>query len=722
MLPNEHTFEFGQARLKTKECLTFTMRQSGSQVWYLIEDEISGKFFQVGLPQYVFLSMLDGQRTVNFAVMKSATLLRQHAFDDREAANICKWAIESGLVETELSSSSNRRALAAEKELKRKSISWLNPVTLKIPLFQPDRATELLTRYLGWLVSPVGWLLWCVVVCYGFTQLVLNWDAFVDQRLSVISSSDLLWFGVGWIGLKLIHETAHAVFCKKFGGRVPSCGMLLLLLIPLPYVDVTSSWRFENKWHRIGTSAAGMMVEIFVAAICCCIWVQVEPGALKYHTGTLIIAATAHTLFFNANPLMRFDGYYMLADWLEIPNLSTSGRKYVKSVFKRIYFGTKATPLSDIGFRALVIKLYGFMAIGWFFLISVSLMIGASCLLEGVGLLIAIVGIGLWFGVPVMSLIMFLLGKDKLQKPNRLRFACASILTIGLVATVLCGAPAPSVIRAPVVVDFHPLHVVRVQSEGFVQQLHVKDGDMVEPGQLLVTLQNHQLSGRMESLLIDIKISKRRIDGLLSVGDIAAWKLEKASLDALLERQIELEMQLKQLEIRSPDHGTVLALELYSTIGTWMLPGDELLSIGDPESVEAIALMRQQDVKWMSDNTDVAVDFQFWGQSESVDTGGSISRIDPRLSEQLPHEAFAANYGGPLPVMQQEESASQESQGMRLVHPRAMMRIQFKKDMDLMAGQMGEMFIRNRNENLGQYLWASVTRFVRAANTRTHGL
>ena len=125
-----------------------------------------------------------------------------------------------------------------------------------------------------------------------------------------------------WVVLKLIHELAHSLVCKKYGGRVASCGILVLLMIPMPYVDVTSSWRFENKWKRILTSAAGMLSEVFVAAIACYVWANSQPGPIQYHAGNVIITASLHTLLFNINPLMRFDGYYMLADWLEIPNLS----------------------------------------------------------------------------------------------------------------------------------------------------------------------------------------------------------------------------------------------------------------------------------------------------------------------------------------------------------------------------------------------------------------
>ena len=341
---NDQTFEFSQARLKLKDALRFTMRQSGGGIEYLVEDEVTGRFFRVGLAQYTFLTMLDGRRTVSTALMKTATLLREHAIDEDEAANLCKWAIESGLIESETGNSSARRQEQHEMMQKQKMVSYLNPMMMRMPLFNPDPIVTNISRYCSFLISPLGALLWLAAVIWGFTLLARNWDDFWLNRVSSFGGIDFVWLGVTWMILKVIHELAHSLACKTFGGRVHSCGILLLLMIPMPYVDVTTSWRFDNKWKRILVSAAGMLAEVFLAAIACYIWAHSNPGPLQYHAGNVIISATLVTLMFNINPLMKFDGYYMLADFLEIPNLATHGRQWLKGVFKWAYFGRKPSP------------------------------------------------------------------------------------------------------------------------------------------------------------------------------------------------------------------------------------------------------------------------------------------------------------------------------------------------------------------------------------------
>ena len=144
---NEQTFEFSQARLKLKDSLRFTMRQSAGSLEYLLEDESTGRFFRVGLPQYTFLTMLDGNRTISTALMKTATLMRQNAIDENEAANLCKWAIESGLVDSETGNSAQRREEQHEMYQKQQLVSYLNPMMLRMPLFNPDSIVTDISRY-----------------------------------------------------------------------------------------------------------------------------------------------------------------------------------------------------------------------------------------------------------------------------------------------------------------------------------------------------------------------------------------------------------------------------------------------------------------------------------------------------------------------------------------------------------------------------------------------
>ena len=725
---NDKTFEFSQARLCLKDSLRFTMRQTGDAIHYLVEDEVTGRFFRVGLPQYTFLSMLDGKRTVSTALMKTATLIREHAIDETEAANLCKWAIESGLVESETGNSTARRIEQHEQIQKQKMVSYLNPMMMRIPLFNPDPAITTISRFVGFLVSPLGAMVWIAVCFYGFFQLASHWDEFYLNRVNSFGATDLAWIAFTWVLLKLVHELAHSLVCKRFGGRVQSCGILFLLMIPMPYVDVTSSWRFDNKWKRILTSAAGMMSEVFIAAIACCIWVASAPGPLQYHAGNVIISATLHTLLFNINPLMRFDGYYMLADWLEIPNLATHGRSWLKGIFKRMYFGNKPAALKETGLRGLAVRIYGILAMLWFFTIAIGLSLAASSFIEGFGLLVALIGIVLWAGIPLFKLTKYFLMGTETERPNRAWFTGAMTLTLLLLGCFLYFCPSPSVVSAPVVIDYEPLSIVRANSTGFARSIHVVAGQEVQEGDLLVTLENPELAHELHSLLIDIKISQLRANTFFNRGEISHVQLEQDELDSMFRRKTELESRLADLKIYAPQTGNVLAKDLESSIGKHFTPGDEILSIAKAGELHAIALTRQTDIDWVSANPDSKIELLIWGRHENDLLDGRLKYINPRARDDLPHEAFSASAGGPLAVVprqQVEKNADSTEQGdMMLTQPRVPVEIDLNPEdrEELAAGQTGQLIIRSRQQNMGSYLTANLIRFVRENNFRTHGL
>ena len=724
---NEQTLEFGQAVLKAKNALRFSSRKIGKRLGYIVEDELTGKFFQIGLSQYTFLSLLNGRRTVNDALERTATLLRKHAFDQQEVANLCKWAIESGLLETEVGSTEESRERMATDQAMQKATSWLNPITLKIPLACPDGIMTAANRFLGWLVSPFGAFLWLVVVCYGFGLLLIHSDRFFADGLTSFSADDFVWFGVAWLLLKLVHEMAHGLVCKAYGGRVSSCGMLLLLMIPLPYVDVTSSWRFPSKWHRILTSAAGMLCEIFVAAIACVVWVNVNPGPIQYHAGNVIIAATLHTLIFNANPLMRFDGYYILSDFVEIPNLATHGRGYVKGFFKWLYFGAKQKPVEEVGLRGVVVRAYGFGTILWFFMISIGLSMAASGLLEGIGLMIALVGIVLWFVLPVVKFAKYVVLGSKFEKPNRKWFAVAASITCLIAGVFLFACPSPSVVSAPVVIDYKPGGVIRARAAGFARVLHVVPGQVVAEGDLLVTLENRDLEAEYASLRVDIEISKLRIKSLLSSGEIAMVQLEEESLLSNEKRLVDLEKLLSSLEVRATQAGQVIASDFESKLGTYFQPGDELLVIGDKDSMQATAMVKQEDIRWVNADDELRVEILVWGDGNKEVLTGTLLRSNPRARDDLPHDAFAASNGGPLAVVPREQvegNDGSEEASLILTEPRVPIEIALEPEdrQRIQAGQSGLLMLRGRQDVMAGYLADRMIRFARKNNFRTHGL
>ena len=193
--------------------------------------------------------------------------------------------------------------------------------------------------WLGWCFSFPALVGWCVVIGWALCDLAIHSQRLSESTSGVLAVGNWLWLGVAWVGLKVLHECGHAVACKRLGGEVREAGVIFVLLAPLAYVDVTSTWRLRSKWARIQVAAAGMYVELFVAALATLVWARTPTSVLNQVCLNVMTTAGVMTVLFNANPLMRFDGYYIVSDLLELPNLYTQGQQYVAYLCRWLFFG-----------------------------------------------------------------------------------------------------------------------------------------------------------------------------------------------------------------------------------------------------------------------------------------------------------------------------------------------------------------------------------------------
>jgi len=344
---------------------------------------------------------------------------------------------------------------------------------------------------------------------------------------------------------------------------------------------------------------------------------------------------------------------------------------------------------------------------------------------------VALIGLVMWVGIPLFTLCKFTLMGTDTEKPNRLWFAGALALTALLVIGGLKVCPSPSVVSAPIVIDYEPMSIVRANAAGFARNIHVSDGQTVKKGDLLVTLENPEMEHELSSLEIDIQISKIRSNALFNEDRISDVQLEQESYESLLKRRVELQARIRDLKIFAPQDGKVIARDLDSLTGQYFQPGNELLSIGKPGEIHAIALTKQTDIDWVEANREGEIDLIIWGRHQNDVIEGKIKLINPRAREDLPHEAFAASAGGPVAVVprgqvkgQDGSEEREEGSQMILTNPRVPIEISLSEEFreQLIPGQTGQMFVRSRDQNMGDYLANHLIRFIRENNVRTHGL
>ena len=475
---------------KVRECLRVSKHIDNAVVSFLIEDPTTGRFSRLGVAEYTFVSLLDGRTTVAEALAVTASKHGLDALDEQDAVSLCGWIVESGLAHTRASRSATRLSENASKSREQHLASVFNPMFQRMPLGSPAFlvvplariATTLLTN--RWVVLVLSvWITATAVAVVG------NIEVFWQASRNVFASDNWMWLVVAWLIVKGVHELGHAIACRMLGGRVGEAGVMWVLLVPMPYVEVTSSWAFPNKWHRILVASAGMIVEALLASIAFWIWMYSSDPLLQMHSRNLIVSATITTLLFNLNPLMRFDRYYILSDFLELPNLSTNATRWLSYMRQRYWLGATVTRPTWPEGRVAWVATYAVAAFAWRTLICVSLALAASRLFWGAGILLSILATAIWIGKPLTRLI------SNWRDPMRINHRYFAILSASLVmvtAAVLL-VPWQRRVLAPMVVAHEAPSEVRSRVRGFVREIHVEPGQIVRVDDVLARLENREL-------------------------------------------------------------------------------------------------------------------------------------------------------------------------------------------------------------------------------------
>lgn len=691
------------------------MQEYQGEPCYLIEDEFNSRFYRVGIAEYNFISLLDGSTSVSKAVAATAVTMGDKAIKENEAITICKWLVDSGLATTAVSRSAGRLIESHDEADRKKKMAKLNPVTPKFPLFNPDRFLHHMNRAFGWLFSFPMFIVWLAVVLVAIYHVWANWALISGGASAVLAPENWFWLAFTWVGLKIFHELAHGIVCKRFEGEVRQAGIVLIVMIPLPYVDVTSSWRFSSKWHRIYVAAAGMYVEVFVAAIAALVWCYADIGPLRQHMFNIMLAGSITTVFFNANPLMRFDGYYMLTDWLEMPNLGSHGQQWSKWLGKKYYLGLDVKQPTWPEGRGWIVGTYAILALLWKVIICVGLALAAESLLFGLGLILAAVAVVLWVLFPIGKLLKFVfIGEETQESPSKTRFLALTAVLGMCIYGFLAYVPWLARIKAPAIVEYQEKIDVRTSVSGFLRQLHVDDDAIVEEGQLLAVLENEELDAEILKIEMQLRLAELKARKYKNENNIPAQQVEQQNFSSLQER-LNLRLgEMQKLEIRAPRSGQLLAENLDAAVGTYLPPGHHLLSIGSNANKEVLALISQHDVEHFQARQGSELDVHIWGFG-SGHVPAMLDQVNPRGQLELPHPAFSSTTGGPLAVKYRPPSEDEEQQEFELVNPHFLAQVSLSErdSQRLRSGQTGFISFRTSRGSVGEVLSEKLVNWFR---------
>jgi putative peptide zinc metalloprotease protein len=516
-------------------------------------------------------------------------------------------------------------------------------LAIKFPLLDPDR---LLERWLPWyrpLFGPFGALVWLCVVGTALFLMGQNWVALTENITDrVLAPENLVIMLLVFPLLKACHEFGHACAVKAWGGEVHEMGMMLLVLMPVPYVDASAANAFPEKPRRIMVGSAGMVVELFIAAIAMFFWVQMEPGMPRAILFNVMLIAGISTVIFNANPLLRFDGYYIFSDLIEVPNLRARANQYLSSSFQRFFFGVKM-PETDTNWRERIwLGVFAVAAFIYRLVVTFGIAIFVAGQYFVIGVILAIFALTMSVIMPVVMAVAFIALHPRLRR-HRLRAALTSGILLGCIVFAVFGLPVPSWTNAQGVIWLPEQALVRTSVDGFVSDLLVQPGSRVSKGEPLVRTVDPQLPISIRVLQAQKEELEARYHSETVENQVRAQiTLEQLkAIDADLARARE---KAEDLIVRSPSDGVFVVEAPQDMPARFLKKGERIGYVLTPSMALARVLVPQQSVDMVRSHTrDVRVKLA----ERLGDTVSAVVRREvPAASDRLPSPALAQSGGG----------------------------------------------------------------------------
>lgn len=599
------------------------------------------------------------------------------------------------------------KALYRRFESRQKARTAFRPLKLlfvQVPLVNPD---AFLARHVGrvaWLFSRTFLWLWLLLVVAASAVAVANWRDLVQPLNGVLAAKNLPLMWLTLIGLKFFHEMGHAFACKRFGGHVPEMGAYFIMLTPCAYVDATASWGFTRKRERLIVALAGMYVESIFAALAVFVWALTQPSLLNSVAYNVIFLASGVTLLFNINPLMRYDGYYILSDLLQLPNLRQRAAEAASAFFRRLALGIRARRAA-CG-RMLEAFLVCFGAAGGAFRFSFA--VGIATLIASRLHLPGLVLAALFFGATAAGMTRRLFGylwfADE-SRPVRVRAVAISALLIVASAATLGLVPIRSRITAAGVLHAEHEYVIHARSPGFLREVCVQSGENVAAGQPLVRLDNAELGDYLAETDSRIEAAAIRADALRR-DDPALAAREQQQVDLLASKRAVQAADVAALEIRAEAAGRVAACHPPDVTGRFIARGDPVATLVSGRT-EVRALLTEGDLAAAAPRLGQDATFRAAAKPGLL-IQGVITRIQPAGSRQIQQTALANTGGGHIAVDPASGAAAQSffEITVELRHSLAT---------DLAYGVSGVVSLPSRYEPLATHLYRSAVRFVNRA-------
>ncbi|NBS52458.1 MAG: HlyD family efflux transporter periplasmic adaptor subunit, partial [Spartobacteria bacterium] len=579
-------------------------------------------------------------------------------YDERDLQIALMHFMNAGLLLTDgtvAQSIYHQRQLAIKKAKKGKL--WLTIlskfISFKITLFDPDLLLLRMSKRLGFLWTWKAVAVLLVMMASSGWLLTRDTGSFTSRMPNIFGWENLFIIWIVMILVKIVHEFGHGLACKHFGGEVHEMGAMFILFSPFLFCNATDSWVFTEKWKRIVVNFGGIYLELFLASVAAALWVLTPPGLFNQVCFNVALVCSVMTVFFNVNPLMKFDGYYALSDFLEVPNLKERADRALVTRTAGFFTGGEGVLHDPIveGFKWPIL-IYGVGSYVWTFLVASRMLHSIGIMLEPIGLdriaqsgaaivlLMGIVAPPWLVGSQIMKVLK---SEDDHRVRNRVVIALGCVL---LVVAALLFLPAPVTVKTACALEGGNRIRVTAATSGFIKKVSADDGQSVKAGEELAVLENPEL----EAYLAKLRLQKETLNVQQSFAlsrqmdkEIPSLRAQVSQVDTAIAKQAQ---DVAALQMTAPQPGIVIGQKLREKVGSLLRQGELLCEILPEGRLQAVAVLKEDETSLVE--VGQSVTFRLLSSPGKASSGQVLS-VASSPSPELPHQSLSEYAGGTVP-------------------------------------------------------------------------
>lgn len=615
------------------------------KTWYIIQDHASGQFTRLSHEAYSIVGQMDGQKSLQLIWEQACESLGDHMPTQDEVIQLVGQLHQSNILQLDLPPDIQELQRRYSKRKRQKFWQSIkSPLAIRIPLIDPENFLQRSYPFVRFIFTRWMWLGWLLLVLSAIVLAAMQWQPLTNNMADQILSTEnllLLW----WVYplVKLVHEFGHAYAVKHWGGEVHEMGIMFLIFMPIPYVDASSASSLSDKRPRMLISAMGMITELALGALAMIVWTLVEPGMVRSVAYNVMLIAGVSTLLMNGNPLLRFDGYYIFADWLEIPNLGKRANQYIAYLAQRYFLIMKdaRSPVQAKG-EAIWMAVYSIAAYFYRLFLTFTIAIFVATQFFLVGVILALWSLWSSLVMPLVKISKTLFTDARFRAYRQRAWSWIGGMIV-LLAVLVFVLPMPRSLIAEGIVWVPERVEVRSGANCIIDKVLVKPGSIVKKNVPLLACRSEEIETDVKELTARLKEYRARYDDK-RVSSRTEAQILNDEMTRIRGELNNAKEQYANLLIKSPVAGRFLLNERINDLyARFTQRGTVLGYVVDPDKVTVRVVLRHSDVEPLRTTQKVTARV---AEDIAHDIPASIKRTVPAASKKLPSLALSVEGGG----------------------------------------------------------------------------